>query len=102
MLNLNLNLTHKTENKLKKVLDQYPDNELFAQDIIDFQTSELKKGIVNIQINLKELEDKYQLTTSEFYKQFQSGQLGDEEDYLIWAGIYEMLFLNKKRLEELE
>ena len=43
MLSLNLDLTTKTEIKLQKILKQYSNNELFAQNIIDFQTSELKK-----------------------------------------------------------
>jgi hypothetical protein len=102
MLSLNLDLTNKTEIKLKKILEQYPNSELFAQNIIDFQTSELKKGIVNIEIDMKEFEQKYNLSTQDFYQQYQSGKLGDDEDYLIWAGIYEMRLLNQKRLDELE
>jgi hypothetical protein len=102
LLSLNLDLTNKTEIKLKKILEQYPNSELFAQNIIDFQTSELKKGIVNIEIDMKEFEQKYNLSTQEFYQQYQSGKLGDDEDYLIWAGIYEMRLLNQKRLDELE
>ena len=102
LLSLNLDLTNKTEIKLKKILEQYPNSELFAQNIIDFQTSELKKGIVNIEIDMKEFEQKYNLSTQDFYQQYQSGKLGDDEDYLIWAGIYEMRLLNQKRLDELE
>jgi len=99
---LNLDLSSKTEIKFKKILDQYPNSEVFAQNIIDFQTSELKKGMINIQIDLQDFEKKYKLSTQEFYKKHQSGQMDDDEDYMIWAGIYEMLLLNQKRLNELE
>ena len=99
---LNLDLTTKTEQKFKKILAQYPNSEEFAQNIIDFQTSELKKGMVNMQIDIQEFEKKYNLPTEKFYKKYQLGQMGDDEDYMVWAGIYEMLLLNQKRLKELE
>ena len=99
---LNLVLKKKKEIKLKKILEQYPTNEIFAQIIIDYQTSELKKGIVNIQIDLKKFEEKYNLSTKEFYHKYQSDRMTDDEDYMIWAGIFEMLQLNQQRLEELE
>ncbi len=55
-----------------------------------------------MQIDLKQFEEQYSLSSEEFYRQFESGKLGDKEDYMIWAGIYEMLLQNKKRLGELE
>lgn len=102
MLNLTFDLTKKTEKKFKKILALYTNKEIFAQNIIDYQTSELRNGIINMQIDLKKFEDKYRLSTKKFYGQFESGQLGDNDDYIIWAGVYEMLLDNKKRLEELE
>ncbi len=33
---------------------------------------------------LKDFEQKYHLTTSNFLKKFESGQLGDEADYFDW------------------
>jgi len=102
MLDLSLNLTEDTEKKLRKILDQYPDEEQFAQSIIDYEIGEIKKGIINIQIDLKNFEKKYNLSTENFYKNFESGKLGDQKDYMIWAGIYEMLLQNEKRLMELE
>lgn len=101
MLELNLDLTQKTENKLRMIFEQYPDKELFAQNIIDYEAFELKKGIINMQIELKNFEDKYDMSTKYFYQKFESGLLGDDKDYMIWAGTYEMLLGNRERLEEL-
>ena len=101
MLDLSLDLTQKTEKKLRKLFEQYTDKELFAQSIIEHENFELKKGIINIQIDLKNFEEKYNMSTEIFYQKFESGELGDDENYMIWAGIYEMLLQNKKRLEEL-
>ena len=42
------------------------------------------------------------MTSEEFYQKFDCGKLGDDEDYMIWAGIYESILSDKKRLAELE
>ncbi|MBN2093249.1 hypothetical protein JW964_26735 [candidate division KSB1 bacterium] len=102
MMNLSLDLEEKTKVKLKKILDQYPDNEVFAKNIIGYETSELKKGIINLQIDLKNFEKKYNFSSDDFFQKFDSGELGDEDDFIIWAGLYEMLHQNMNRLAELE
>lgn len=102
MLDLSLNLKEDTKRKLKKIIDQYSDAEIFAKSIIGYETSELKKGIVNLQIDLKSLEKKYNLSSESFMQRFEAGELGDEQDYIIWAGLLEMLNKNRNRLAELE
>lgn len=102
MLDLSLNLKKNTEMKLRKIFDRYSDKEQFAQNIIEYEIAETKKGIVNIQIDLKEFENKYKISSENFYEKFETGKLGDDEDYIIWAGVYEMLIQNEKRLSELE
>lgn len=102
MLEFALDLEEETKNKLKKILDQYSDKEIFAKNIIEYETSQLKKGIINIQLDLKSFEKRYGLSSKDFYQKFKSGEFGDDEDYIIWAGIYELLDQNQKRLAELE
>jgi hypothetical protein len=62
----------------------------------------IKRGILNLRLDLKEYEEKYQLSTKDFYQQFTQGTVGDREDYIIWAGLYEMLRTNEQRSQELE
>ena len=102
MINLNLDLKKETEVKLKKILAQYSDIEDFARNIIEYETSELKRAIINLQIDLKIFEKKYNLLSDEFFQKFESGELGDKEDFIVWAGLYEMLTRNMKKLAELE
>ncbi|MBN2011459.1 hypothetical protein JW960_19155 [candidate division KSB1 bacterium] len=102
MIEIGLNLKKDTEKKLKKIIAQYSDNEVFANQIINYETSELKKAIINLQIDLKKFERKYDLSSKEFYQKFDSGELGDNEDFIIWAGLFEMLNQNLNRLAELE
>jgi hypothetical protein len=101
MLNLALDIDRKTEEKLQKILSQYRKKEVFAQNIIQYEISQLRKALLNIQIDLNKFEDKYNLSSDAFYKKFQAGELGDDEDYMLWAGIYEMFIENQNRLGEL-
>jgi len=102
MLYLEFQLEPQTESKIKKILENYSDKEVFFKDIIQKEINDLKNGIINIEMDLKKFESKYNLTTGEFYRKFKEGELGDEEDFLIWAGIYEMQIDSKKKLSELE
>lgn len=101
MVNIQLQLQPEMEERLRKILAQYPDQDVFAQNIIAYQITELKRAILNIRLDLHQFEQKYQLETEEFYQQFQTGSLEDTEDFMIWAGIYEMFQENSRKLEEL-
>jgi len=102
MLDLHLEVESKTAQRLRKILEFYPDQETFAQNIIAYQVTELKKGILNLRLDLKEFEEKYRLSTEDFYRQFTEGNTDDREDYILWAGLCEMLRENEQRLEGLE
>ena len=63
--------------------------------------AELKKGMLDIRLDLKQFEDTYHVSSQEFYRQFQAGKRDDREDYMMWAGLYEMYCDNEHRLQEL-
>lgn len=94
-----LQLQAETERRLKQILSQYNDVELFAQNIITYQIVELKKATLNIRLDLQAYEQKYQQSSDTFYQKFMRGKLDDSEDFIVWAGIYEMLLDNKRQLE---
>lgn len=39
---------------------------------------------------LREYERKYGYSTIEFYRRFQSGELGDDNDLMMWSGLYHL------------
>jgi hypothetical protein len=43
-------------------------------------------------------EQSYALSSEDFYKQYEAGQMGDETDYVEWAATLEMLANLDKRL----
>jgi len=39
---------------------------------------------------LRAYERKYGYSTIEFYRRFENGELGDDADVLLWAGLYHL------------
>jgi hypothetical protein len=101
MLKLELDLKPETERRFKHILDGYSDKEIFVSNLVSHQINELQYSIMNIEHNLKELEKKYNITSKAFYSDFNKGKYGDDEDYMLWSGLYETLQYNKKKLKEL-
>ena len=102
MINLQLQLKPQTEQRLRKMLQHIPDQEIFVQNMLTYQIVELQKGILNMRVDLQQFESKHHLSTEEFYNKFTTQEpLNDSEDYILWAGIYEMLQSNESRLREL-
>jgi hypothetical protein len=102
MTNLCVELQPETEQKFFRIMDRYSDKEDFFRDIIRYQVDELKNSIHNIEIDLRDFEEKYKLSTEEFYRNFTKGAMDDSEDFILWSGIYEMQLDNKKKLIEIE
>ena len=102
MLHLNLNIRPKTAKRLKKVLEFSNNEEAFAQGIIAYQIAETKRAMLNLRVDLQAFEEKYQLSSAAFYRRYERGEMGDDEDMLVWAGLVEMMNSNEKRLQGLE
>ena len=105
MIDLSLDLKKDTENKLLSILKRYKNREIFAKNIIENEILELKRAIINIEIDLKKFEIKSKLSSEKFYDKFSSDDIDniiiDSKSSIIWAGIYEIFLDNKKRLSDL-
>mgnify|MGYP006304742985 CR=1 FL=1 len=64
------------------------------------EIAELKRAISNLQVDIRAFEEKYQMSSEKFFKRFEKGAVGDSEDFMIWAGLHEMLRDNLCRLDE--
>ncbi len=99
---IQLQLSDRTEQRLKQVMLLHIDKDNFFNKMIDYQISELKLGLYNIEKDLKQFEIKHNMDSKLFYKKFETGKIGDEDDYMIWSGIYEMFLRDKQKLEKLQ
>jgi len=76
-------------------------SEIARQALIGALTREqtlARNAVERTKKRLKEYEQRYGMKTEEFYARFKSGELGDTDDYIDWAGEYELL----KHVEEEE
>ena len=47
--------------------------------------------ITDLRERLERFEEKYQMSSTDFYQRFQAGKLGDSADFFEWSTYYEML-----------
>ena len=69
---------------------------------MDRRLKGLNKTILDLQRELKAYEQAYQQSSADFYAEFSQGHVDDREAYVLWAGLYEMLKKNQRRLEDLQ
>jgi hypothetical protein len=76
------------------------ERELLNQKIQSGQreNSEIYAQILDLENRIKQYEDRYRISSEEFYPKFRSGELGDEMDYFEWNVYYEMLLAARKEL----
>jgi len=60
----------------------------------------LESKINLVKSEIKQFEEKYQLTSSEFQKKFEKGDQGDSQDYFEWWGLIKGLKTLEERLNK--
>ncbi len=65
------------------------------------EIAEFRRAILSLQVDIRAFEERYQMSSDEFYGRFGEGAKSDSEDFIIWAGLHEMLRENQRVLEEL-
>jgi hypothetical protein len=55
--------------------------------------------IADLENQLKNYEIQYQMSSSEFYQKFRTGELGDEMDFVEWGAFYEMWLSAQEHLK---
>ena len=72
------------------------------KDLLESEIKRLNIKITTLKDELKTYENKYKLNSEEFIRKFNSGELGDEEDYFSWYSIYDIISEVKDKIESLE
>jgi hypothetical protein len=63
---------------------------LVVPDPDDASTSQTN-GLHALRQQLQVFEVRYSMKTAEFYPRFLRGEMGDERDFIVWAGLQELL-----------
>ena len=100
----NQELLVKSKQKIDALLSLGAGRELDTSltKLIHFQIAKYRLNINQIHFELSRFEDKYQVSSEDFYKQFESGKKGDAADFFEWAGLYESVLLYNERIRSLE
>jgi len=70
--------------------------------LINIQIDRYQNNIRQINTELEEFERRFNMSSEECYKRFESGELGDGGDFFEWIGLYDNILLYKKRIKMLE
>lgn len=62
----------------------------------------LEWEIKKTQDKLEKSEKKYKLSSEIFYKQYQMGEMGDDEPIMVWAGEYQLFLRFTEKFSRLE
>ena len=66
--------------------------------IINQERENIQQQIKELENDLQAFEQQYQLSSTDFYQQFKTGQLGDEADFVEWSAFYQMWSYLEARL----
>ena len=72
------------------------------QAALDHEIRVLKIGLQKTKRNLLHFEQRFGMNSQQFYQEFQAGTLGDEMDYMKWAGEYETLLQLQEDYAEIQ
>jgi hypothetical protein len=96
----------QTEAEFNKLLNIYGNNYLgLINSIIDYRISEITKGIKNLEFDINNFENKYEMSSSEFYNKYNSGSFGDDihqNDFMIWCSEYESYIEFQNELNQIK
>jgi hypothetical protein len=78
-----------------------PTPEEFAQllRVSDEQYDPVEE-LLSLERELADFEQKYNLSSPEFYRQYQDGQIGDAVEFVSWAGRYKLYLSLKQAISD--
>ncbi|MEL6717822.1 MAG: hypothetical protein AAFO82_00775 [Bacteroidota bacterium] len=99
--NVTIELENDLAQKVNKLVQFFGSKELLFTNLIEFHQKRIRREIAQIQKDLNQYEQQYEMSSAVFFEQFENGQLEDSQDFILWSGIYEMQLNSKNKLEEL-
>ncbi|MBM3236150.1 hypothetical protein FJZ31_07605 [Candidatus Poribacteria bacterium] len=74
---------------------------LLLDNAVKSEINSIELGIKRASQKMKKFERKYKMSSEEFYNAFSNGELGDDFDFMEWAGEYELLVDLEQDIEKL-
>ncbi len=70
--------------------------------LVGIERTRVEQEMARLEEKLHKFEDQYRLSSAEFLRQFQNGELGDEADFFEWSAFYQMWLSVRKQLDLLK
>jgi hypothetical protein len=107
MGNVQQPLTDTTVKRLRTLAQLYQQGQ--ASDLMErtldklfvYEADVCREQLGQLQADLAEFEQRYGLSSAEFYRHFQAGQTDDRMDYVEWASLIQMANNLQERLRVL-
>lgn len=87
--------------KLNSFIQLHGDKEVLIEKFLEFYKKQLRREISHMEMDLKNFEKKYGMSSDEFATKFSEGKLDDSNDFQIWSGILEMQNESKNKLKHI-
>ena len=81
MTELIVKSSNKAEYKIAKSI---------LHEALDRQQKILRAALLKTKENLSQFETLYNMPSAEFYKKYQKGEMDDRDEYVDWAGEYQI------------
>lgn len=91
--------------KLETLQAAYADSselELIFDKLIGGKLSEQRLTLARYDRDLAQFEQQHGMSSHEFYRRFESGDLGDDMDYFEWSGLWELRQRLASQIQHLE
>ena len=69
--------------------------------LIALEQDRVRHELTEIKIRLKEFEAQYLMSSEQFYRRYERGELGDSADFVEWSSFCDMKQLAQQHLDEL-
>lgn len=69
--------------------------------LMEYKIEQLKKDLKEIKNKLSIFEKKYKMSSKNFIKKFESGELGDDISFIQWSSLYDMYTRIESRLNSI-
>jgi hypothetical protein len=92
----------KQVGKLAKLYENGQVSETTARNlnkVLDFEVNQIRTDLATTEKDLSEFELRYNMSTADFFSQWQTSQTDDRMDYVEWASLAQMAENLRKRLE---
>jgi len=66
--------------------------------LVDLERDRTQHELVELGARLKQFEAEYQMSSEDFYRRYEAGELGDSADFMEWSSFYDMSQSVKQRL----